>query len=89
MANNCARTLALWGPAIKPGDPAHISYVQIKDDHIHFEINGGPTRHKKWYQRVEVTGAYGTPVSGGPDDAANQSARYLSWTFISTSMFPR
>ncbi|MFZ2010442.1 MAG: hypothetical protein WAU76_10560, partial [Candidatus Sulfotelmatobacter sp.] len=60
--------LALWGPAVKPGDPAHISFVRIKDDHIHFEINGGPTRHKKWYQRVEVTGAYGAPVNGGPDD---------------------
>jgi hypothetical protein len=62
--------LALWGPAIKPGDPARISFVQIKGDHIHFEINGGPTRHKKWYQRVEVTGAYGTPVTGGEPDEA-------------------
>src|SRR5579863_6113382 len=56
--------LNLWGPAVKPGDPAHISFVQIKDDHIHFEINGGPIRRKKWYQRVEVSGAYGTPVTG-------------------------
>ena len=74
--------LALWGPAIKPGDPARISYVQIKDDHIHFEINGGPTRHKKWYQRVEVTGAYGTPVSGGPDDAqANPHGTFVDLYF--------
>jgi hypothetical protein len=43
--------------------------VQIKDDHIHFEINGGPVHHKKWYQRVEVSGTYGTPVTGGPDEA--------------------
>src|ERR1051326_3766245 len=28
--------LALWGPAIKPRDPAHISYIRIKDDHIQF-----------------------------------------------------
>jgi hypothetical protein len=62
------QALALWGPAIKPGDPARISFVQIRNDHIHFEINGGPTRHKKWYQRVEVTGAYGTPVTGAPDE---------------------
>jgi hypothetical protein len=74
--------LALWGPAVKPGDPAHISFVQIKDDHIHFEINGGPTRHKKWYQRVEVTGAYGTPVSGGPDDAqANPHGTFVDLYF--------
>src|SRR5260370_4688425 len=36
--------MALFGPAVKLGDPAHISYVQIKDDHIRFEINGGPIR---------------------------------------------
>ncbi|MGA8214815.1 MAG: hypothetical protein WB799_14560 [Candidatus Sulfotelmatobacter sp.] len=62
------QALTLWGPAVKPGDPAHISFVQIKDDHIHFEINGGPIRRKRWYQRVQVTGAYGTPVTGGPDE---------------------
>jgi hypothetical protein len=61
------QALALWGPAIKPGDPARISMVQIRDDHIHFEINGGPTHHKKWYQRVEVSGNFGGPVTGGPD----------------------
>jgi hypothetical protein len=74
--------LALWGPAVKPGDPAHISFVQIKDDHIHFEINGGPTRRKKWYQRVEVTGAYGTPVAGAPDDAqANPHGTFVDLYF--------
>lgn len=61
------QALALWGPAVKPGDPSHISFVQIKDDHIHFEINGGPVHRKKWYQRVEVSGGGGTPVAGGPD----------------------
>lgn len=54
--------LALWGPAIKPGDPAQISYVRIHSDHIHFDLNGGPVHRKKWYQRVEVSGANGTPV---------------------------
>src|SRR5271170_1829671 len=74
--------LALWGPAVKPGDPAHISYVQIKDDHIHFEINGGPTRHKKWYQRVDVTGAYGGPVGGGQDEAqANPHGTFVDLYF--------
>src|SRR3984957_17967874 len=34
--------LILWGPAVKPGDPAHISFVKIRNDHIRFEINGGP-----------------------------------------------
>ena len=53
------QVLNLWGPAVKPGDPAHISFVQIKNDHIHFEINGGPVLRKKWYQHVQVSGANG------------------------------
>ena len=56
------QTLNLWGPAVKPGDPAHISFVQIKNDHIHFEINGGPVQRKKWYQHVQISGANG-PVA--------------------------
>src|ERR1700727_3613587 len=53
------QALALWGPAVKPGDPAHISFVQIKDNHIHFDINGGPVHRKKWYEHVQVSGANG------------------------------
>jgi hypothetical protein len=63
--------IALWGPAVKPGDPAHISFVQIKDDHIHFEINGGPVHRKKWYQHVTISGANGggiTPGGDGPQE---------------------
>jgi hypothetical protein len=62
------QALSLWGPAIKPGDPAHISLVQVKDDHIHFEINGGPVRRKKWYQHLEISGANGTGVTPGKDE---------------------
>jgi hypothetical protein len=75
------QTLTLWGPAVKPGDPAHISFVQIKNDHIHFEINGGPVHRKKWYQRVEVTGAYGAPVTGGDDARANPHGTFVDLYF--------
>jgi hypothetical protein len=63
--------LALWGPSIKPGDPAHISYVRIKDDHIHFDLNGGPIHRKKWYQKVQISGANGTPVPLSNDQEVN------------------
>src|SRR5581483_7710183 len=43
---NLQQLLALWGPSIKPGDPAHISYIRIKDNHIHFDLNGGPIHRK-------------------------------------------
>lgn len=75
------QALTIWGPAVKPGDPAHISFVHIKDDHIHFEINGGPVHRKKWYQRVEVTGAYGTPVTGGPDEQTNPHGTFVDLYF--------
>jgi hypothetical protein len=75
------QTLNLWGPAIKPGDPTHISLVQIKNDHIHFELNGGPTRRQKWYQRVQVSGTYGTPVTGGDAPQSNPHGSYVDLYF--------
>jgi hypothetical protein len=60
------QALTLWGPAIKAGDPVHISYVRIQNDHIHFEVNGGPVRRKKWYQHIQLEGA-GGPVATGPN----------------------
>ena len=68
---NLQQLLALWGPSIKPGDPAHISYIRIKDDHIHFDLNGGPIHRKKWYQHVQISGANGTPVPLSKDQEVN------------------
>ncbi len=75
------QALALWGPAVKPGDPAHISFVQIKNDHIHFEINGGPVHRKKWYQRVQISGAGGTPVNGTNEPATNPHGSFVDLYF--------
>lgn len=64
------QALAIWGPAIKPGDPVQISLIQIKNDHIHFELNGGALRRKKWYERIQLSGAAPVTVAPGakPDD---------------------
>lgn len=59
---NLQQLVALWGPSIKPGDPAHISYVRIHDNYIHFDLNGGAIHRKKWYQHIEVSGANGASV---------------------------
>jgi len=65
--------MATYGPAAKPGDLARISDIRIHDRSIHFEINGGPVKKKKWYQRIEVGGMGGsTPIA--PSDA-NANAR--------------
>ncbi|MFZ0320527.1 MAG: hypothetical protein WAL56_15500 [Candidatus Sulfotelmatobacter sp.] len=74
------QVLNLWGPSVKPGDPAHISFVQIKNDHIHFEINGGPVLRKKWYQHVQVSGANGAVMQTYPDQQ-NAHGSYVDLYF--------
>jgi hypothetical protein len=73
--------LNLWGPSIKPGDPAHISWVQIKNDHIRFEINGGPVHRQKWYQRVEIYGANGPVANGSGSGQTNPHGSYVDLYF--------
>jgi hypothetical protein len=76
------QALAIWGPAVKPGDPAHISYVQIKDDHIHFDLNGGPVHRKKWYEHIQVSGANGASVPLSPNQSQqNPHGTYLDVYF--------
>src|SRR5215469_2196846 len=66
--------LTMWGPACKPGDAARISDVVFKDNFIHVEINGGPVKKEKWYQRISVGGADGSSVPVSPSDS-NANAR--------------
>jgi hypothetical protein len=75
------QALSLWGPAVKPGDPAHISFVQIKDDHIRFEINGGPVHRKKWYQHVTISGANGAAVGSPDEPQANPHGSFVELYF--------
>jgi hypothetical protein len=68
-----AQMVAMWGPAAKNGDAVRITNVIFKDNMIHVEINGGPVKKTKWYQRISVGGAGGeTPIA--PTDA-NANAR--------------
>src|SRR5215470_12843899 len=74
--------IALWGPSIRPGDPAHISYVRIKDNVIHFDLNGGAIHRKKWYQHIEVSGSGGASVPLSRDQATdNPHGSYLDVYF--------
>ncbi len=66
--------LALWGPAAKPGDQARISDIIFKNNYIRFEINGGPVKKQKWYQRIQIQGASGAGVPLSPSDS-NANAR--------------
>lgn len=67
--------LATYGPALKPGDRARISNVQIKDNSIIFEINGGPKKKKKWYEHIQISGMGGTAQVSDPNADPNANPR--------------
>jgi len=72
--------MALWGPAAKPGDRARISDIVFKDDHIRFEINGGPIKKQKWYQHIQISGGGGGTIT--PQDSnANPRGSYVDLYF--------
>jgi len=59
-----------------------LSAVVVRADRIRFEINGGPVRKKKWYQRIEVDGTAG-PVANGnaPDSETNMHGSFVDLVF--------
>lgn len=64
------REIATHGASARPGDRGQITDVIIKDHAIVFELNGGPKKKTKWYQRISVGGAGGeVPVAPQNDDA--------------------
>jgi hypothetical protein len=73
--------MATWGPAVKPGDQARISAMEIKSDRIRFEINGGPIKKQKWYQRLQVAGAGGMVPVAPSDPNANPRGSYVDLVF--------
>ena len=75
------RLMALWGPAAKPGDRARISDVVIKEDHIRFEINGGPVKKQKWYQHIQISGANASTPIAPSDSSANARGSFVDLYF--------
>lgn len=63
-----AQQVSEFGAAAKPGDRCVITDVLVKENEILVDINGGPKKHQKWYQHIEVSGMGGgsTPLPGGP-----------------------
>ena len=58
--------VATHGPAAKPGDRAVITNIEIKNDRIYLQINGGAKKKRRWYQHIEV--GVGPMTTGGPED---------------------
>jgi len=75
------RMLAMWGPAVKPGDQARISQILVKNDRIHFEINGGAVKRQKWYQHIQFGGGGGMTSIAPSDPNANPRGSYVDLVF--------
>jgi hypothetical protein len=73
--------MSLWGPAAKPGDQARITNIVIKGDYIHFELNGGPVKKQKWYQRIQIQGAGGSAPVAPSDSNANARGSFVDLYF--------
>lgn len=58
------------GPAARVGDQVQITKVEIKDDRIVFELNGGSKSKRRWYENIEVgMGSRTTPINRGGEPA--------------------
>src|SRR5215472_11384370 len=82
------RLIEARGAAAKPGDLVRITAIVFKDDYIHFELNGGPARNPKWYQKMTISGPGGTlspgqkknpnsPPEPGPDSRGSYVDLYF------------
>jgi hypothetical protein len=58
------------GPAARTGDLVQVTKVDLDDDKIVLQINGGFKGGRKWYQNVQVgMGGATTPISQGDSNA--------------------
>lgn len=72
--------IALYGPAVKPGDQARITSIEFKGGNkIIFEINGGPKKKQKWYDRITIGGS-NADARINPSQDQNLNARGSSVT---------
>jgi len=61
------------GPAARSGDLVQVTKIDIEDDKLILQINGGYKGGKKWYQGVQLSGGMGganVPLNQGNDTNA-------------------
>jgi hypothetical protein len=56
------------GPAARMGDAVQVTKVEIEDDKIVLQINGGYSGGKKWYSGVQVSANGSAPTPIGRND---------------------
>ncbi|MGH9557504.1 MAG: hypothetical protein ACRD2Y_16965 [Terriglobales bacterium] len=74
------RLLVEHGTAARPGERVKITNVEIKENRIIFDINGGPKKKRKWYQRIQFSGMGGTATAPqDPNEFSRGSAATLEF----------
>jgi len=73
--------IAMWGPAAKNGDAVRITNLIFRDNYVHVEINGGPIKKQKWYERISVGGAGGETPIAPTDSNANARGSFVDVYF--------
>jgi hypothetical protein len=61
------------GPAARTGDLVQVTKIDIENDRIVLQINGGFKGGKKWYQGVQISGGMGSGGNGVPLGGGNDS----------------
>jgi hypothetical protein len=76
------KLIAKHGSAAKPGDPAVITALYFRDHSIVCEINGGPVKKPKWYERIEVgsSSSHTKPIKPSKNDASPHGS-YIELVF--------
>ena len=69
------------GPAARAGDMVQITKVEIEDERIILELNGGAKSKRKWYHNIEVgMGSRTSPVNN-PQNVTAPAGTTIALTF--------
>jgi hypothetical protein len=69
------------GPAARTGDSVQVTKVEIADDHLVLQINGGFKGGRKWYDGVQMSGggARTVPVANNDSNAPSGTSILVSF----------
>jgi hypothetical protein len=76
-----------FGPVARVGDEVQITKVDIEDDRITFQINGGFNPRGKWYERIEGGVGSGNRTAPISRDLTRTAGTTLSLIFPSKMKF--
>jgi len=69
------------GPAARSGDLVQVTKIDLEDDKIVLQINGGYKGGKKWYSGVQITGVGGGTTPVGNNDTNSPGGTSIAILF--------